>query len=494
MDTPSCPQPADSQEQQILTHLETIRDKLILLKRDRTNYIRSQDVLPLYDEVIEQVRLLNAARVGKEATYENRVDRVLESCFQLISLFFMTIGRNYEAPAAYALTSTIKRLADHLTESTLFSQKDLDSITHTLEKLTQYIENGRDSHDPIVLDLLLKRTGFCKEMLKSLQAKQEPLGEPLPAIHEKLISILRSISLANTRSKFSNSEVHKLALQLAEIDALRKEGNFLAPDGSVAEGSDKISLLLFKCMKWAEIVQVKKGAIPAAFKPMYNDLVRVRSELDKISMTQAWSLREADLYDFQRLLDRYDEARVDGNWLDNEGKPAELYVQRTLLYLVRRCYAYIYSLMISSEPVSEGLLPIYNQLQTLKRCLIEVKKNGGIGSPRELYPYSMKLNSIDNQRVDGKFLVNGDIPEGQGSVNELLAECFDLVYELRIEAQNAVDEKAEAEEEARETARAEQEEEEEREEAAKLRAEKAAAALVQAERKEREEEEAKSQA
>ncbi|KAL2888882.1 UPF0662 protein [Ceratocystis lukuohia] len=459
MDTPSCPQPADSQEQQILTHLETIRDKLILLKRDRTNYIRSQDVLPLYDEVIEQVRLLNAARVGKEATYENRVDRVLESCFQLISLFFMTIGRNYEAPAAYALTSTIKRLADHLTESTLFSQKDLDSITHTLKKLTQYIENGRDSHDPIVLDLLLKRTGLCKEMLKSLQAKQEPLGEPLPAIHEKLISILRSISLANTRSKFSNSEVHKLSLQLAEIDAMRKEGNFLAPDGSVAEGSDTVSLLLFKCMKWAEIVQVKKGAIPAAFKPMYNDLVRVRSELDKISMTQAWSLRETDLYDFQRLLDRYDEARVDGNWLDNEGKPAELYVQRTL-----------------------------------KRCLIEVKKNGGIGSPRELYPYSMKLNSIDNQRVDGKFLVNGDIPEGQGSVNELLAECFDLVYELRIEAQNAVDEKAEAEEEARETARAEQEEEEEREEAAKLRAEKAAAALVHAERKEREEKEAKSQA
>jgi hypothetical protein len=47
--------------------------------------------------------------------------------------------------------------------------------------------------------------------------------------------------------------------------------------------------------------------------------------------------------------------------------------------------------MLASEPVSEALLPVYNQLQTLKRCLIEVKKNGGVSSVRELYPYSMKV-------------------------------------------------------------------------------------------------------
>ena len=131
---------------------------------------------------------------------------------------------------------------------------------------------------------------------------------------------------------------------------------------------------------------------------------------------------------------------------------------KTLLYLVRRCYGYIYTLMIASEPVSEALLPIYNQLQTLKRCLNEVKVSGGVSSVRELYPYSMKviyqarpftklsishelttflqLNSIDNMRVDGKFMVAGDIPEGQGSVSELLAECFDLNYELRVAAES----------------------------------------------------------
>lgn len=95
----------------------------------------------------------------------------------------------------------------------------------------------------------------------------------------------------------------------------------------------------------------------------------------------------------------------------------------------------IYQLLIASEPVSEALLPVYNQLLTLRKCLVEVKKNGGVSNPRELYPYSMKLNSIDNMRSDGKFMVGNDIPEGQGSVNQLLADCYDLAYELRTAAE-----------------------------------------------------------
>jgi hypothetical protein len=67
-----------------------------------------------------------------------------------------------------------------------------------------------------------------------------------------------------------------------------------------------------------------------------------------------------------------------------------IYVQ-TLLYLLRKSYAIIYQLLLTSEPVSEALLPIYNQLTTLRKCLIEVKKLGGVSSPRELYPYSMKV-------------------------------------------------------------------------------------------------------
>lgn len=96
-------------------------------------------------------------------------------------------------------------------------------------------------------------------------------------------------------------------------------------------------------------------------------------------------------------------------------------------------------MLASSASVSEALQPIYNQLTTLRKCLVEVQRSGGVASPRELYPYSMKLHSIDNMRQDGKFVVNGDIPEGQGSVVGLLEECFSMAWEMRNQAEKGGD-------------------------------------------------------
>lgn len=56
--------------------------------------------------------------------------------------------------------------------------------------------------------------------------------------------------------------------------------------------------------------------------------MEIRNTLEKLSLTHAWSLRETDLWSYQRQLDRIDEARVDGNFLDDLGRPAELYEQR----------------------------------------------------------------------------------------------------------------------------------------------------------------------
>ena len=47
-------------------------------------------------------------------------------------------------------------------------------------------------------------------------------------------------------------------------------------------------------------------------------------------------------------------------------------------------------------------------------------------------------------RVDGKFMIGPDIPDGQGSVNQLLAECFDLAYELRTDAEDTDSNKGDA--------------------------------------------------
>lgn len=124
----------------------------------------------------------------------------------------MTIGRTSEAPAAYALTSTIRRLLDHLTEAKIFSAKDLESLTHTLGRLSDIVNNTECDHSPYLTELLGHRVELCNSMIKTLQAKVQELEAPLPAIHEKLISILRAMSLANTKPRvWSHPSLHLYA-------------------------------------------------------------------------------------------------------------------------------------------------------------------------------------------------------------------------------------------------------------------------------------------
>ncbi|KAJ5208231.1 hypothetical protein N7449_002610 [Penicillium cf. viridicatum] len=426
MESPAILVPLDPREQPILENLLRTRDALLLIKRDKSSYVKSRDVLPLYEEVIAEVEKLNSVRKEQDRRLvHNRLDYILDDCFQLISLLFLTVGKNNEAPAVYSLATTIQRLLDHLEEAGFYSSKDLNSITKTLESTRETLERGRNTYSPALLTLLESRLEQCEQSLAKLQKGLAVLAPPLAQTHETLVSILRSTSA------FSASEVNALREQLKKIENTSKDDNFVDEEGNILAGQDDLKSLIHRCWRWTEIVLEREGKIDGRFREQYERLLEIRNQLDRLSVTQAWSLRETDLFVYQRKLDRIDEARVNGNFVDAEGQPADLHAQRTLLYLIRRSYAYIYALLISSEPVSEALLPVYNQLQTLRRCLIEVKESGGVANSRELYPYSMKLNSIDNMRVDGKFYVGPDIPEGQGCVNNLLAECYDLVWELR---------------------------------------------------------------
>ncbi|KAM5451648.1 hypothetical protein McanCB49686_005711 [Microsporum canis] len=418
-DSPAVFAPVDPEEEPILERLIAIRDGLVLIKQDKSTYVKSHDVIPFYDQAIEQVQLLNELRSGRRVA-QNR-GNALKHITWLMAL----------------VNSFVQRLLDHLKEASFFSQKDLDSISGTLDSVESNISRGQNTYSPHLLKLLETRLESCRSQLAELQHELSLLSPELTPTHETLVSILRSTSAANTRSKFSASEVLGFKDQLNGIKSKMVDGNFVAADGSVPAGQEIVKSLLEKCFRWSDIVLERQGRINEAFLDYYNQLIDIRNQLDRLSMTHAWSLRESDLYMYQRKLNKIDECRVDGNFLDVSGKPADLHAQRTLLYLIRRSYALIYGLLVSSEPVSEALLPIYNQLQTLRKCLIEVKESGGVSSARELYPYSMKLNSIDNMRVEGKFYIGSDLPEGQGGINELLAECYDLCYDLRADAEDA---------------------------------------------------------
>jgi hypothetical protein len=228
--------------------------------------------------------------------------------------------------------------------------------------------------------------------------------------------------------------------ELRKIEAMRVDGMFVDANGEpYPQGQSVVNAILDRCHELINDFLAHEDNVDETLKPLYTELVDMKNRLEGLLITHRWTLRETDLYNYQKRLQEIDDQRISQGFKVSPGDGSNVATrgQAILLYLIRRCYAMIYKLLESSEPVSEALAPIHNQLQTTRRCLLEVKKMGGLNSIRELYPYQMKLASIDNLRKDGKFLVGDYIPEGQGMLNALLAECFDICYELKIEMEES---------------------------------------------------------
>lgn len=63
------------------------------------------------------------------------------------------------------------------------------------------LQRGKETYSPHLLTLLENRLNTCRNILAELQATLADLSPALTPVHERLVSILRSISAANTRQK-----------------------------------------------------------------------------------------------------------------------------------------------------------------------------------------------------------------------------------------------------------------------------------------------------
>ncbi|TCD67600.1 hypothetical protein EIP91_012230 [Steccherinum ochraceum] len=101
--------PVAQEELPILEAIINIRNRLTALKKDRGEYIKASDVNILYQAIVKQVTRLNEVRDDHTA-YNNRLDTTLADVFNLLSLFFLTIGKTRECPATYCQIASMRRL------------------------------------------------------------------------------------------------------------------------------------------------------------------------------------------------------------------------------------------------------------------------------------------------------------------------------------------------------------------------------------------------
>lgn len=395
--------------------------------------MNSKDVHKVYEQLIPQIKLINEIRSDPSLKNEhNRLDVVLDDVFQLLSLAFLTVGLNREIPALYASLSTVHRLLDHLKESLIYTDKDTIPIRERLDEIKAIIECANESEFPEVVQLLRTKLDVCEETLREVQKSMKTVSSGLRSKLDELVSIKREIVAIGASPKYSPAQFTPIKDRLAKLEAQRVDDNWVSDDGTVsAEGQGLLNGLLEECHTLLSDFSASSVFIPEPLKPTFNELVSMKGKLESLLITHRWTLRETDLYTYQKNLKTIDEFVKTKAFTELiKGHPR---AQSVTLYLLRRNYAILYKLLESSEPVSEALIPVHNQLETVRRCLLEVQRMGGLSSARELFPYQMKLASIDDLRVDGKFMVGDAIPEGQGMLNALLSECFDICHELRAE-------------------------------------------------------------
>lgn len=491
--------PVAQEELPILENIINIRNRLTALKKNRGEYIKSSDVNVLYQAIVKQVTRLNEVR-DDHTIYNNRLDTTLADVFNLLSLFYLTIGKTRECPATYSQIASMRQILDHMNESGVYNESDLAPFHRRLTDLRRIVQHDADSgkHPMAMTTLLERQLNECDNILHNLQESLSVLSPELIPIHERLVNarrqlvalaaketaaqaastartasgdMSRRVSAEPTKSDFDDSqesemesktptkdepnpepvpvpkvkaELKPIIEELRKIDSKRVDGKFLGPGGSFPPSQAVCSSLLEECFEIVQEIRAldESKNVASSLKPIYDRLTEIRRELESLVMTHRWSLRETDLWNYSLSLQEIDKMRIDGKFIDAEGNiPVGQYV---LLYLLRRCYGLIYRLLSSSEPVSEELMPIANKLSTVKKCLNEVLKYGGPFSPRDLYPYQLALHQIDSMRKDGKFIgVDGSIPEGQGIVMAHLNECHELLEMLKQRMDDGQDEEDE---------------------------------------------------
>ena len=80
-------------------------------------------------------------------------------------------------------------------------------IERHVQDLRDTVAQGRDkqSHSPHLLTLIENRLDACEATLKELQQVIAPIAPELSSTYEKLVSILRSLAMCNTRHRVSQS-------------------------------------------------------------------------------------------------------------------------------------------------------------------------------------------------------------------------------------------------------------------------------------------------
>ncbi|KAJ3219498.1 hypothetical protein HDU67_000911 [Dinochytrium kinnereticum] len=439
-----------------LDRLKSIRDRLFNLRKASGSGRQSKETAFLWKEVSVLVKSLSEIRTKNAENEEDdgsaismEMDQILEDIIPMFFQFWSSNGKVSENMyPVYVKLAKMKHTLEHLNDSGLYTSHVVSETEAKLKDLKEKVhafavaQESKDRGNKKTLALLQSKLTACVQDLATLKESLSSISPALLPVHTRLNEIkqeLQNLLRRGSSHAFSLAEVQMLQDELREIDSVRIDGSYLGRDGTVLPGQAAVIALIESAYDDVHELLSMREAIAGdnPLRSVYEKLIKIKANLERIQMVYRWALKAEDLVQLQIELGAIDNLRVDGKFLDDKGQVPE--GQAVLHFLLHKCYRIIYKLQSTAEEtVSEFLIPIRNQLVTLKKCLQELQRWKVSLSPRELMVYQMRLASLDNMRVDGKYLDDeGNVPEGQGILHGLLNENYDILRDLQHAAEEA---------------------------------------------------------
>lgn len=382
--------------------------------------------------------------------HDNEITAAADEILFILSLGFLTVGLRGAAIGGFAAISTIHSLLSQLTMAPLYTHAELQVLCDRINTFEQELgspENSEFPLTPALVRLMQREVEGCRKYMPLALSRFEGMNESHFKYQTQLVLARRE--LLNHLTLHYNEEcdtapIQQLANELEELDKTVK--TVFANDSDNRPGCallvKQIEICIPHVKRFCELGPIINPSV-IEFMPK---LIEINHTFELFLMTHRWTLRETDLFVYKEQLDEIlhkVSERVESD--------PETHVPNSdfaiVVFLTRKARALLFKILDLAEPVDEILSPMYNQLQTTKRCLIEVRNMGGLSDLRELYPYQMKLASIDNAREDGKFVVNNRVPAGQAAINAVLSECFELCHELKLDLETREEEEEDDDEE-----------------------------------------------
>lgn len=187
-----------------------------------------------------------------------------------------------------------------------------------------------------------------------------PIRDQLLEIRSELVDVV-------SQDRYTAQDILPIQQKLHDIDSVRGEnGIFLQQDGLALNGqATLVDLLENNFNACHDLLNSEYAPI---IESVRQQLIDVKHELQEMEITSKWSLRQTDLFPYQIQL--HDITRMLHEEERFEGEQGVI----ILSYLVSACYTLILNMMGEGPVISDELMPVYNQLHTLRECLNRLKR------------------------------------------------------------------------------------------------------------------------